>query len=110
MTFKFSGGAIAWVSKRQKCRSLYTTEAEFVAASQTCKEVILLYRLYMEIHQLQYVPVRRYDNQSTIRLIKNPQFHNQTKHIDVQYKFVRDKHQNKELNLQYCENVNQAGY
>jgi hypothetical protein len=30
------------------------------------------------------------DNQSTIFLAKNPTYHFKTKHIDVQYHFVRD--------------------
>ena len=31
------------------------------------------------------------DNQSTIKLIKNPEFHKRTKHIDVKYHFIREK-------------------
>jgi hypothetical protein len=30
------------------------------------------------------------DSQSTIFLAKNPTYHSKTKHIDVQYHFVRD--------------------
>lgn len=39
MVFKYSGGAITWASRRQKCVSLSTTEAEFVAASQASKKL-----------------------------------------------------------------------
>lgn len=31
------------------------------------------------------------DNQGAIRLAKNPEFHNRTKHIDVCYHFLREK-------------------
>ena len=31
-----------------------------------------------------------YDSQSAIFLAKNPAYHSRTKHIDVQYHFVRD--------------------
>lgn len=31
------------------------------------------------------------DNQSTIHLSKNPQFHSRTKHIDIKFNFVREK-------------------
>jgi hypothetical protein len=33
------------------------------------------------------------DNQGAIRLIKNPEFHKRTKHIDVQYHYVRDRYE-----------------
>ncbi|GBO43956.1 Retrovirus-related Pol polyprotein from transposon TNT 1-94 [Araneus ventricosus] len=80
MIFKFIGGAITWTSKCQKCISLSTNEAEFIATSQACKEAIWLYRLFIEIYHLQCFPVLQVDNQSAIQLIKNPEFHNQTKH------------------------------
>lgn len=34
----FSGGAVAWQSKLQKSVALYTTEAEFMAITEACKE------------------------------------------------------------------------
>lgn len=33
------------------------------------------------------------DNQSSIRLIKNPEFHKRTKHNDVKYHFIREKYE-----------------
>ena len=30
------------------------------------------------------------DNQSSIKLVKNPEFHARTKHIDVQYHYIRE--------------------
>lgn len=30
------------------------------------------------------------DNESAVRLIKNPEFHKRSKHIDVRYHFVRE--------------------
>jgi hypothetical protein len=33
------------------------------------------------------------DNQGAIKLSKNPQHHNRTKHIDIKYHFVRDSYQ-----------------
>ncbi|GBL89663.1 hypothetical protein AVEN_104619-1 [Araneus ventricosus] len=85
-----------------------TTEAEFVAPSQACKKAIWLYRLFMDIYHLQCVPVLQVDNENVIQLINYTEFHNRTKYIDVHYKFVRGKHHNGELNVQYCESVNQA--
>ena len=36
--FTFTGGAMSWISRMQKCTALSTTEAKYVAASEACKE------------------------------------------------------------------------
>ena len=35
-------------------------------------------------------------------MAKNPKFHARTKHIDIQYHFVREHVQNKQIILTYC--------
>ena len=40
------------------------------------------------------------NNQSTIFMAKNPTFHSKTKHIDVQYQFVRDMVESKNVLLE----------
>ena len=40
-----------------------------------------------------------YDSQSAIFLAKNPAYHSKTKHIDVQYHFVRDMVEEKKVLL-----------
>lgn len=41
------------------------------------------------------------DNQSAIRLVKNPEFHQRTKHIDIKYHFVRETLNNGVIDIQY---------
>lgn len=108
MLFKYSGGAITWASKRQTCIALSTTEAEFVAASQASKEAVWLHRILLDLCFSIDRPVLQIDNQSAIRLIKNPEFHSRTKHIDIRFKFVREKFQNGLLDVQYCESERQV--
>jgi hypothetical protein len=69
-----------------------------MAATHGCKESILLQRLCSGIGFDQEVVRIGCDNSSAIFLAKNHAYHSKTKHIDVQYHFVRDKdEQNKAL-------------
>jgi len=44
-------------------------------------------------------------NQSTIKLIKNPEFYKRTKHIDIKFHFSREKVEKYELDIEYvCSN------
>jgi len=41
------------------------------------------------------------DNQGAIALAKNPVFHQRTKHIDLRYHFIREKVEDKDINICY---------
>ncbi|GJZ97748.1 putative RNA-directed DNA polymerase [Tanacetum coccineum] len=86
----FAGGAVSWQSRLQKCVALSTTEAEYVAATEACKELLWLKRFLQELGFKQQRYVVLCDNQSTIHLAKNSMFHKRTKHIDIQYHWIRD--------------------
>jgi hypothetical protein len=42
------------------------------------------------------------DSQGCIALVKNPAFHNRTKHIDIQHHFIREKAESGVVVLQFC--------
>ena len=87
-----NGGCITWSSKRQASVILSTTEAEFIAASEATKEAIWLRKLLYDIRQECENPtILNMDNQSSIKLTKNQEFHRRSKHIDVRYHFICDK-------------------
>ena len=48
------------------------------------------------------------DNQSGIRLFENPVFHDRSKHIDVQYHFLRDCVQKGTIQLEYIQTNEQV--
>ena len=78
--YTFAGCAISWRSILQDCTSISTTEAEYVAASEACKEAIWLTRLVGDFGLEQELPVLHSDNQSAIALAQNLVFHVETTH------------------------------
>lgn len=102
-------GAVSWQSKRQKCVALSTTESEYVAGAEAVKELIWLQQLFMDlVPSCSSKPVLYMDNQSAIRLVKNPEFHKRTKHIDVKFHFIREKFQNGSFELEYASSDEQV--
>jgi len=106
--FKIANGPVTWSSKRQATVSLSTTEAEYIAASMATKEAIWLRNLLSDIgRRCENATIIMTDNQSTIKLIKNPEFHSRTKHIDVRYHFIREKLIEHEIDVKYIPSKNQ---
>ncbi|MCO5599310.1 hypothetical protein L7F22_053411 [Adiantum nelumboides] len=97
--YTFAGGAISWLSRLQSCVTLSTTEAEYDAASEACKEAIWLTRLVGDLGIVREIPVLHCDSQSAIQLARNPVFHAKTKHVDVRYHFIREVLEDKRLQL-----------
>lgn len=44
---------------------------------------------------------------SAVRLIKNPEFHKRSKHIDVKYHFIRDLYLKAEIDVKYVRSEEQ---
>ena len=98
--FLLGGGAVFWKSRRQPTVALSTTEAEYMAATQGVKEALWERRLLSEIGRLNLIQQQqnqgkaailiRTDNQGALALSQNPEFHDRTKHIDIQYHWIRE--------------------
>ena len=89
--FSLFGAAVCWMSKRQSTVALSSTEAEYMALTHAGKEAMWLRRLSLELgFKLDAVKIGC-DNQGAIYLAKNPAFHSRSKHIDIQYHFIRQK-------------------
>ena len=97
--FTFTGGAMSWISRMQKCIALSTIEAEYIAATEACKEAIWLSRLVADLGYTGDIPLLHCDSQSAIQLAKNPVFHAKTKHVDVKYHFIREVIEDKLIRL-----------
>ncbi|KAA0061181.1 hypothetical protein E5676_scaffold157G00040 [Cucumis melo var. makuwa] len=89
--FTLASGAVSWFSKLQSVVAMSTTEGEYVAATQASKEAVWLKMLLEELgHERKNISLFC-DNQSGLYLARNLAFHAKTKHIRVQYYFVREK-------------------
>ena len=78
------------MSKRQAVVALSTTKSEYMATTHESKEAVWLQILCSGIGLVQQAIRIECDSQSAIFLAKNLAYHSKTKHIDVQYHFVRD--------------------
>jgi len=101
--FTLNGGPISWSSKRQPTVALSTTEAEYMAMCQAIKEGVWLRQLLTELgHYKGNETIKIHaDNKSAIALGKNPEFHKRSKHIDVQYHYVREQVQSGRVTTPY---------
>jgi hypothetical protein len=85
--------------------ALSTSKAEYMATTHASKEVVWLQRLCSGIGLVQQVVRLDCDSQSAIFLAKNPTYHLKTKHIDVQYHFVRDMVEEKKVLLEKVDTL-----
>jgi hypothetical protein len=69
---------------------LSTTEFEYMVATHGSEEVVWLQRLFSGIGFEKKAMKISCEIQSAIFLEKNPSYHSNTKHIDIQYHFMRD--------------------
>jgi hypothetical protein len=104
----FHGNVVYWRSKRQPIVTTSSTEAELVALSSTSLQLKWLKLLINT--DLQYVTtnVTLYcDNDSTIKLAKDPIASDRTKHIEIRYRKVQEFIENDDMQLHWVSTKNQ---
>jgi len=107
-TCQFLGHAlVSWTSKKQNSVALSTAEAEYIAASACCAQVIWM-KNTLEDYGIHFknIPIKC-DNTSAICLTKNPIQHSRTKHIDVRHHFIRDHVLNNDVVLEFIDTKHQ---
>lgn len=70
-----------------------------MALKEAIKEIIWLKSLYKELSINTGNNTIYTDSNSAIQLAKNPEHHSKTKHIDIQYHFIRENVLNKDISL-----------
>ncbi|MCO5606038.1 hypothetical protein L7F22_060225 [Adiantum nelumboides] len=108
--FSLGSGIVSWISKKQPTVALSSTEAEYKAACFAACEAVWLRRILTDLGvQVATATTLQCDNQSCMAIAKNPVFHARTKHIEIQYHYVRELIEDEIIELEYCPTLeNQA--
>ena len=98
-----NGGTISWACRKQQCVPLSTTEAEYVALTETCQVILWLRNLCKDFNNKQTEAIQiNVDNQSCLSIMNDQSFSNRTKHIDTKYHFIKDIKNNGLIKASYC--------
>lgn len=97
-----NGGAVMWSCRKQPVVALSSAEAEYVALSETCKEMIWIDRVarHFGVKASQQIPIYS-DSQSAIAMVERNNFSHRTKHIDTRYHFIKDLAERRIIKLNY---------
>eukprot|EP00253_Pinus_taeda_P027859 PITA_27859 len=108
--FRYLRGTVSWMSKKQYVVALSTTEAQYMAATYASNKTVWSQRLCSRMGLIQGAIRIDCDSQSAIFLAKNPTYHSNTKHFDVQYHFVRDMIEDKKMLLVKVDTLKNTAY
>ena len=89
--FLLNKSVISWKSKLQTTTAISSTEAEYMSLSMAMQECIYLRQLLGELMLSQHQIEMFNDNQSCIKLAKNPIISQRTKHINLRHHFIREE-------------------
>jgi hypothetical protein len=98
---------VSWASKKQYFVLLSTAEAEYIAAGHCCAQLLWTRQTLRDYgYKLSKVPLLC-DNESAICMTNNSVEHSRTKHIYIQYHFLRDHQQKGDIEIAYVNTHNQ---
>ena len=94
---------MSWSTQTQAAVTLPSMEANYRAFTNAACEIVWLKKLLEDLS----VKVGQFplfsNNVSCMQIVKNPIFHAHTKHIEVQYHFIKDKVLAKEIDVEHVK-------
>ncbi|CAM8968939.1 unnamed protein product [Rhodiola kirilowii] len=104
----YGGNLISWSSKKQQVVAKSSSEAEYRAIAFTATELIWLELLLQELHAPLSPPsILLCENLSATYMSANPVFHQRSKHIKIDYHFVREQVDNSSLIVRHVRSLDQ---
>nr|GEU32065.1 hypothetical protein [Tanacetum cinerariifolium] len=92
---------VSWMSKKQNCTAMSSAEAEYVALSTSCAQVMWM-RTQLQDYGFNYNKIPLYcDSQSAIAISCNLVEHSHTKHIHTWYHFIKKQVKNGIIELYF---------
>jgi hypothetical protein len=104
--FMLFGTCVSWQSRLQRTVATSTTEAEYMAAASGAREILWMKILCADLGMPLSCVQMQCNNQACIKIIKNPISSAKSKHIDIQYHFVRERVAKGEIGIDYCMTQN----
>nr|GEZ62784.1 hypothetical protein [Tanacetum cinerariifolium] len=92
---------VSWMLKKQDCTAMSSAEAEYVALSASCAQVMWM-RTQLKDYGFNYNKIPLYcDSQSAIAISCNLVQHSRTKHIHTWYHFIKEHVENGIIELYF---------
>ncbi|VDB91614.1 unnamed protein product [Peniophora sp. CBMAI 1063] len=89
--FMMSGGAIAWLSRKQSIVAQSTAEAEYIAMAEAAKQIQWYTNLCEELGLPDPTPVNlQCDNRAALLTATNPVVGRNMKHVHLRYHYIRE--------------------
>jgi hypothetical protein len=100
--FTLGSTMVSWCSRKQSSVALSTAEVEYIALSVVFCEAVWLHKILTDLFDYEMDPTTiDCDNQSCVKLSKNPVFYDRSNHIEIKYHYIRDMVQRKTVHVQY---------
>lgn len=104
---KVFGNSIVWVTRKQQCIALSSSEAELIALCAAVCECLFIQKLLKDMGiEIENFKVYE-DNQGCISLIRQPENNRRVKHIDIKFKFVCELFSSKVIIIEYINSTDQ---
>jgi hypothetical protein len=100
---------VSWSARKQPTVSRLSTEAEYKSLANATTEMMWVQKLLIEL-RVHHPPMARLwcDNLGAKYLSANPVFHARTKHIEIDFHFVRERVAQKLLDIRFIASGDQV--
>ncbi|UYV60584.1 hypothetical protein LAZ67_1001594 [Cordylochernes scorpioides] len=101
--FLLGSNPISWMTGKQGCVSLSSTEAELISAAEASQELLWLLDLLKDLELEQKAPIYFHqDNQSCLKICSSEKVSSRTKHIATKIHHLKDLQKKTVIKMTYC--------